>query len=177
MEHGPITFDHARAVAHHEAGHAVATTLRGGCTFQGIDLTRTPERDAITYMNVKPTDMPFVSYAGPWAEGRAEWGTCPLDDEDEDGLTLDDYITGAFLAGGVDDFQDMRRFDTLPDEAPPGWPEHEQPWAEVRARREQSWNMQLERAWPVIQAVAAHLIAHGTITPGELESITEQDAP
>ncbi len=161
------TTEELHRVAHHEAGHIVATTMRGDSTFTGADITKTTEHDGITHMSLKPCDIPFNSYAGPWAEARADWGDRPLDDLDPEGLTFSDYVGGAFLDGGRADAEAMRLHDDLA--AMRG--EDSDAWHELTATDEQTWTHELEQMWPVVQAVAEHLIEHRTLTPAELHNI------
>lgn len=162
---------HMEAVAHHEAGHAVAATMRGDGAFTGLDLEATRERDAITYTRTKPCDVPFVAYAGPWAEARATWGDRPLDGQDDDGATFPDYIAAAFLMGGHDDLEDMKRHDLLPADPPDGWTGGLDAWRKVPQTRERLWGEELEYAWPTIRAVAAHIMRHRALAPADLERI------
>lgn len=73
--------------AHHEAGHAVTSVMRGGSSFRSVDLT------------------------GPWAEARSQWpADVALDGEDDDGVTFDDCVTGVLLTQ-PDDLQELQPHD------------------------------------------------------------------
>ncbi|MGP5124284.1 hypothetical protein ACTXJU_15590 [Glutamicibacter ardleyensis] len=151
-------------VAIHEAGHAVAATLRGGSKLISVDLTETSERDGITWHNSKPFDNPFIAYAGPWAEARHAWGEKEtLGEFDEDGLTFSDYLGGAFIAGGEHDLQviESGRLKDLPEGTDP---------AALQASTELTWALQLESVWPAIQAVANDLMQGLTVTDSSVRA-------
>lgn len=82
--------------AHHEAGHAVAAVMRGGSTLTTVTLSAR-HGEGITWANHKPADLAFFAWAGPWAEARHQWDRESPAGEDDDGATLDDYITGVLL--------------------------------------------------------------------------------
>jgi hypothetical protein len=58
-------------------------------------LSPTGDRDGFTSVEVAAHDMALVTFAGVWAEARAQW-TKPLDGQDDDGSTFDDYVGRAF---------------------------------------------------------------------------------
>jgi hypothetical protein len=150
--------------AHHEAGHAVATLLRGGGEL--LSITIAPAGDYLGHTEsrtkaVAGTDRLFITFAGPWAEARAQWAMPSLDREDDDGCTFDDHLCGAWMVnadGDSDAYEDMRgeevRFAEYLGITP----------GELRDRRERGWGDELERAWPVIQQVAKLLLAGDTVT-------------
>jgi hypothetical protein len=68
-----------------------------------------------TGMRVKRWDSQFVTYAGPWAEARAQWlrdSLIGLDSEDEDGYLFSDYVLGAFLLNRDGDADDYHRLES-----------------------------------------------------------------
>ena len=76
--------------AHHEPGHAVAALMRGGGELVSVTIEPTAEYAGHTGLRSKPFDIAFVTYAGPWAEARAQWpAEVSLDAEDGDGCVLD----------------------------------------------------------------------------------------
>ena len=158
--------EHLEIVAHHEAGHAVAAVMRGGSLLLSVELSPGgPERDGITWARAKQFDSAFMSWSGPWAEARYQWGERALDAEDEDGATFSDYVAGVFLAGGRDDAGAIRQSRRAePYQVP----------AELIAASERVWSMELERAWPAVQEVARLLIAGSTVTDVEVRRLTDQ---
>lgn len=157
--------------AHHEAGHAVASVMRGGSSFRSVDLSRADEGHGLTLHRCKPTDGPFIAYAGPWAEARYLWpADVPLDGEDDDGMTFGDYVAGIFLG--------------QPDDAAALAPDDERVLL-LRAHGVEVdpyavWHMELERAWPAVQRVAARLLAGDVLTDADVRQTVarlEGDAP
>ena len=175
IQHGPMTLEHTRAIAYHEAGHVVATTMRGSARFNSLDLRRHPDRDGITYMSHYPWDTPFLCFAGPWAEARLNWGDRPMDDEDDEGCVFRDHLTGMTLPGapGRGDWEQSRLYDPLAS-CPDGM-DREQ-WEDFYQQRQDTWCYELERQWPLIQAVADHIMQCWTLTPSDLDRLVQQHA-
>lgn len=142
--------DQSAVITHHEAGHLVAALMtvasqlddqavvtvrlfRGGGTGSGI--IATPE---------DPRWAAFVFYAGPWAEARVQWGkpVHALDDID-DATPFRDLLARAFDSapdlGGLSD-RAMYGAHVNADPSIPGSESH--------------WLGELERGWPVIEALA-----------------------
>jgi hypothetical protein len=100
-EHDPalVADVSARATAehaHHEAGHAVAAVARGGVleriTLGTADYSTCDEStatDGVTQHLTHPKNVPFVTFAGPWAE--AMWIS-----QHEPDTTLDDALDYAW---------------------------------------------------------------------------------
>lgn len=75
--------------------------------------------------------LPFVVYAGPWAEARSQWtrdSLDSLDDEDDDGRPFRDYVREAFDVnrdGDLDNYEQLEKgyFRTArgPSRRPPEW--------------------------------------------------------
>jgi hypothetical protein len=151
--------------AHHEAGHAVAVLMRGAGQLHYIDLNATDEYLGYTHYASKPCDSAFITYAGVWAEARAQWPLADLDAEDDDGCTFNDYVLGAFLAnidGDAEPYRTLMDADPLP--------------VEFQRRREQCWDQELEREWTVIQTVAQLLLADSADMYHSAEHKTWHDA-
>jgi excisionase family DNA binding protein len=149
-------------VAHHEAGHAVAAVMRGGGELVSITIEPTDEYAGHTQTRLKPwsDDAAFVTYAGPWAEARFQWPLPTLHGDDDDGCTFEDYIIAAFLNNIDGDGKQYR--DDL-DRERQGYGKHYDRLVNV-ARREQFWSTrELEGVWPVMQSVAALLLAGDTV--------------
>lgn len=148
----------------HESGHAVASVMRGGSSFRSLDLSRADDGHGLTLHRSKPADVPFIAYAGPWAEARYQWpADVARDGEDDDGLTFDDYVTGVLL-GQPDDTAAL---------AP-----HEQQVQQLRAAGVDVdpfavWHMELERVWPAVQRIAARLLAGELIDDADVRHAVE----
>jgi len=125
---------------------------------------RQPTTDGFTHHRGKTFDSAFVIYAGPWAEARCQWDQPTLDGEDDEGLTFDDYLTGAWMRNGPGDFADYQRGRAADAEL-------FGPHADLVDRREETWSFELERQWPVIRAVADRLISAGRVTGEELADL------
>ena len=153
----------------HEAGHAVACLLRGG-EVDSISVEPTARHDGITHC--RGSDFAFRTYAGPWAEARAQWPNPTLDGCDEDGCTFDDYVTRVFSTNTSDSdfFQYQLEMDG------PLQPVLDAVWRQIRPNesggdlsprgivaRQETWDSELEHAWPVIQRVAERLLS-GAVT-------------
>lgn len=150
----PDESDRQRQVtAHHEAGHAVAACMRGGGSLTSITIEPTTEHLGQTWTKHEPWDLAFITYAGPWAEGRAAWpAQLPLDAEDHDGITLEDYVYGAWIRNPTDAADYQRALD---QSAMP---------RDLVLATEQTWCRELETHWPAICQVAASLINGQTVT-------------
>jgi hypothetical protein len=165
--------DQRSVTAHHEAGHAVAAVMRGAGELRSVTIERTDEYLGHTGFRGKPCDSAFVTYAGPWAEARAQWPHPTLDGEDDDGCIFGDYVTGAFLLNADGDGADYRRH-CADDGALLGGHAH------LLGSREDVWSYELERQWPVIQQIAMRLLAGEAIDrldPFALVGPSENDQP
>ena len=148
------TSEFERSVAaHHEAGHAVAATMRGGSTLTSVSLS--PEHGAgITSFNAKAADGPFITYAGLWAQARYLWGDRPQDGVDDEGCEFQDYVAGAFL-NQPEDAEALAVWWRTAEMA-----EMERAMPGVNARTEECWQHELEQVWPAVAQVA-HLLLDG----------------
>ncbi|UYP19779.1 hypothetical protein OED52_04265 [Rhodococcus sp. Z13] len=155
-----------RITAIHEAGHAVATLMRGGGTLRSVTITPGDDHLGLTLHNSKPLDLGFIAYAGIWAEARALWGDRPLDDTDEDMLTFDDYVFDVSLTQPSDAAivqQTEKEHLALQDMA--GIP------AEQKTALSEIWDRELEQVWPVILEVARLLLDGELVTHDVVESL------
>ena len=145
----------------HEAGHAVACLMRGGGTFTSVTIERTDEYLGCTFTRLKQWDSQFVSYAGPWAEARAKWPEdLSVDDLDDEGLDLNDYIVIALVANPPD-LQGYREPTTQAAIATPKAVERDcgdETIRQMDAARDEVWDRQLEDMWPVMLSVAQMLM-------------------
>ena len=146
------TSEFERSVAaHHEAGHAVAATMRGGSTLTSVSLS--PEHGTgITSFHAKPFDGPFITYAGLWAEARYLWGDRPLDGVDDGEGEFQDFVAGAFL-GQPEDAAALLAWRST---AEMGEMEGALPGAHLRT--EECWQRELEQVWPAVVQVARLLL-------------------
>lgn len=141
--------DEARAVAFHEAGHAVAVVLRGGGTFKSILLDESGH--GLTLYSAKPCDSAFIAFAGPWAEARQAWGERPLEVEDDDGCTFSDYVVGVLLQ--------------QPDDA--------SRLGDVTSASQDVWMRELECVWGAVQSLAGRLLAGESVTHEDVEAAAD----
>ena len=175
------TADPVRALtAFHEAGHAVAALMRGGSSLLSVSLSDT-HGEGITWHRSHVWDQPFIAYAGPWAEARYEWGDRPLDDLNDDGCTFEDELAGCLFQGGSDDSVVIDRALGLGSIAAElgldaGNPDAVNRLREIAAARESVWQMELERAWLAVCAVAPRLVAGETVTNAEVAALLEADS-
>lgn len=155
--------DDRTMTAYHEAGHAVASVMRGGSELRSVTLTPGhPDHRGQTWHSSAPWDAGFIAWAGPWAQARASWGDLPLDGEDDDLLTFDDYLVGAVLTGGHEDAAAVEAsHEQLAEQlAASGLPAD----PAIRWNMEHTWSHELERAWPAVQSVAGWLTDGRTVT-------------
>lgn len=150
--------------AHHEAGHAVAAVLRGGSSLTSVTLSEA-HGEGITWGRHKPADSSFFAYAGPWAEARYAWpADVPLDGEDAEWLTFEDYVTGVIL---------HQPSDAAAVAA------HDQQVMDLRAQgldvpaAYTVWHDELERVWPAVQQVAAWLLDGRTVTDADVRALVD----
>lgn len=163
--------------AFHEAGHTVAALMRGDSSLLSVSLSDTPG-EGITWHRSQVWDQAFIAYAGPWAEARHEWGDRPLDDLDDDGCTFDEVLAGCMLAGGAGDAPIIDQglspegiaAELGADVDAEGMAEQ---LREIAAARESVWQMELERAWLAVCAVAPRLVAGETVTNAEVAALLE----
>jgi hypothetical protein len=145
-----------RRTAYHEAGHAVAAVMRGG---KCCHITIEPEGDydGRTNVVVAQHNLAFVTYAGIWAEARAEWGKV-LDGEDDNCLTFDDHVAIAFERNAEGDLREYRRLMIALAAA----------YGDLNAlltyESEKAWGRQLEAKWLVIQKISELLIAEADVS-------------
>jgi hypothetical protein len=140
--------------AHHEAGHAVAALMRGAGELLSITIKASGDAAGRTVTRHKVFDAAFVTFAGPWAEARAQWPLPTLDGEDDMGCAFGDYLTTAWWAN-VDGDGDTYEDNLAAEVAMYGgqWPAIMDP-----RKREEGWAIELEDSWPVIQAIADLLL-------------------
>lgn len=175
----------------HEAGHAVAAMMRGGGTFTSVTIEPTSEYHGRTTWSGKRWDVDFITFAGPWAQARADWGKPTLNGWDDSGCEFDDYVLGA-LMDNPDDTEMMycdevqKACDAAVDEMYRQNPdalrhsreaaEHIRQGGTIRTFRERFWSrVELERAWPVIREVAQMLLDGAIVTPETVNDLLYRD--
>jgi hypothetical protein len=165
--------------AHHEAGHAVAALMRGGGECHGITLEPTGTHWGMTRTRTKMfvDDAAFSTYAGPWADARAQWPAgLPIDEHDDDGgYWFHERVTETFEDNGDDDLENYEpAWENDPVQQairsgkltlPEGCPPMTQEWYEAK------WSRELEDVWPVIQALATRLLDVRTMTGDEVTKL------
>jgi hypothetical protein len=157
----------------HEAGHAVAALMCGG-EVKSITIDPTAEYQGHTGVRIRRCHSARVTYAGIWAEARAQWTESTLGDVDDDGCTFDDLVTAAYLRNHEDAADYEHALDAEP------WrrvaEELGRKWAQENGfefvSREESWSRELEAVWPAIQALAARLLS-GPMTGAEVTKLVE----
>lgn len=149
------TFDNLAVTAHHEAGHAVATVMRGGAELVSVTIESAEDYLGRTTQRIKPTDSAFVTYAGPWAEARYLWQTEPTGEFD-----FEDYVGGALLSNPDDAKQYQQAIAAERAMLESAINNTGIALAELLdvAGREQLWGRELEDRWPEIQQVARMLL-------------------
>ena len=104
---------------------------------------------------VHSPDEAFVIWAGLWAEARFEWGSRPLDGEDEEGVTFEYYLDDA----GARHRASAEIFLAAIEESDHGW---HQAGVDVGALRisveREIWPRELEEVWPAIRRLARALL-------------------
>lgn len=148
--------------AHHEAGHAVAAVARGG-TFDGLTIEATTTRDGRVHVTYERRHHDFVTFAGPWADARVDWGDRPPNGVDADGSTFHDYLR-ASLRVNADDLRlyvpsrnlptELFEADSFGGDAP-----------EIPLARDESWYAELESYWPTMQLMADMVLRGEHVAP------------
>jgi len=145
--------------AYHEAGHAVATVIRGRKFLRLVSIGASIAHRGNTFHRPSGWNDAFVAWAGPWAQAHAEWNGRPLDGEDEE-FALDDHLAAAFLIGGQEDSHIVEQhFASMP-------------WPSMRSGTERAWSMELTRMWPAITQVAEWLLDGERVTDQRIRDLT-----
>jgi hypothetical protein len=143
--------------------------MRGGGELVSITIEATAEHAGFTHTRAKPFDSAFITYAGPWAEARAQWPHPTLDAEDDDGYTFDDYVLAKLLSNAKDaaDYQRQQAADAAllgPS------------FAHLAESCAQTWSGELERSWPVICEVARMLLTGSSVTTASIRMLLDRRA-
>jgi Peptidase M50B-like len=152
-------------VAFHEAGHAVATVVRGGKCCR-ITIEPDEDYDGQTNVTAAQHNMAFVTYAGPWAEARATW-TGPVAGKDEDGSTFKDHVALAFERNAEGD---LRQYRLLMADLAAAYGNLN---ALFTFESETAWGCELEVKWPVIREVAELLMAQVDVSTEVVSALLE----
>lgn len=155
-----------RITAIHEAGHAVATLMRGGGILRSITITPGQDHLGLTVHNSKPFDHGFIAYAGIWAEARAQWGDRPMHEIDDDMQDFNDYVSCVYLEQSSDAaivWQEEQEHSAIQDMV--GVP------AEKKTVLSEIWDRELESRWPVILKVGQLLMDGEPVTHDVVESL------
>ena len=161
----------------HEAGHAVACLMRGGGTFTSVTIERTDDYLGCTFTRLKQWDSQFVSYAGPWAEARAQWPSdLSVGELDDDGGEFNDYIVFA-LAANPPDLQGYREPTGEIAIAIRKALERDcgdETIRQMDVARDEIWDRQLEDMWPVMLSVAQMLIDGQAVNDEVVRSLIDE---
>lgn len=127
----------------HEAGHAVAAAMRGGDALRDAEHSHTGH-GLVSYEG-NQDDVPFIAYAGCWAEARGRNGGREIETY---------YVKGALQAAEHDRFLVLQGHATdqlhLLREDPKEWA---------------LWNHELARVWPSVVAIASVIHRGERVTP------------
>jgi hypothetical protein len=146
--------------AHHEAGHAVAAVLRGG-DVQHLkigDPTDAGLLDAdrglvgVTRQTSEPCNVPFMAFAGPWAEWRL--GTETGDNEGWDLVCWLDCDAAGNMGDPLSDYT-LMDYDNLTED------------------QIALWVKELRPHWPAIVAVAAVALAGDPVNTEVVKALIE----
>ena len=156
--------DEVRVVtAHHEAGHAVAATMRGGATLTSVTLSQR-HGEGITWVRHKRWDQAFCACAGISAEARHAWGARPIDAQDDDGLEFVDDVTGVRLVQKGDaDMTTASAREALAMVVP----------RDLVAAPTAAWNRELEAVWSAVQAIARRLLDGLQVTDADVRALID----
>ena len=146
--------------AYHEAGHAVATVIRGRKFLRLVSIAASIAHRGNTFHSSPGWNDAFVAWAGPWAQAHAEWTGRPLERAGDE-FTFEDYLAAAFLNGGHEDSQIVEQhFASMP-------------WPSMRSGTERAWSMELTRMWPAITQVAEWLLGGERVTDQRIRDLTD----
>lgn len=159
---GPYLAHRRIATAHHEAGHAVAAVLRGGDvhhlklgdpTDAGL-LDADRELVGAARVTLDPGDVPFMAFAGPWAEWRLGTETGETADWD---LVWDwlDCDSAGMMCDPLSDYS-LMDYDNLTE-------------AQIAL-----WVKELGPQWPAIVAVAAVALAGDPVNTEVVKALIER---
>jgi hypothetical protein len=138
--------DHRVTTAHHEAGHVVATCLRGK-RLVSVTIEPTDKTYGLTVYERDGKDDTFLVWAGVWAEARHNWPKPSLHETDSTGREFGDHVIDAWLLNRDGDLDEYTRLKVAD---PAKFTE--------QVIQELPWTSELEEMWPVIQVVAERLL-------------------
>lgn len=147
------------ARAYHHAGHAVAAAMRGLGRFDDALLASTPEgAPGLDWADAPAPALPFVAYAGPWAQARAGWAEAGYTGEDERGRHFEDHVADLLLGCPEDAMAVALAEYDVASLLRDGGADDDECWRWVRGVLF-AWRGELEDMWPVVGAVAGDLLA------------------
>lgn len=148
--------------AHHEAGHAVATLLRGG-ELTSVTIVPTDQYWGLTTATVPIPGRTFAVHAGPWSEARFRW---PFADRDNI-EAFSNFMIGVWEENVSNDGDSERYEDARVAEEECG------AFLSFDAH-EIDWDTELEDHWSLIQQVAQLLLVEGTVEGGDVVALYEK---
>lgn len=175
--------------AHVVAGRAVAATARGKSVVAAKITSEPFQAGAATSPGASPRPMggasvwfaepihvqpmalmdayPFVVYAGPWAQSRVQMEDCRSrghrecrgdagDDSDAPGADDDESCRGRFVAESLDESEEWSALLG-------GLPDGDAAENSLHESMMPRWDIELDRLWPAIAAVAGLLLHNGEV--------------
>ncbi len=112
---------------------------------------------------IDPMVRAVMAHCGPQAEGRYLLTATTAEELDADGLTHDDVITGAYLAGGHGDLETIR--ESLAVYNLPASPD---PTEDIAGTM-------IDQQWPIVERLAAALLAHRSLTYDQALTVAQVD--
>lgn len=170
-----MSVDQVAAAAYHEAGHAVAAVLRRA---ENVVITVDGYGCGLTTFRAKRWDVPFIAYAGPWAEYTWFWDHMP-DDMRQGATTVAEYLSLNIFSR--DAYADAVE---LGDWGPGEYPEdvvtyYDDPFGMRSSGHysEKVWHdHELPRAWPVIERAARAILQGRQVRGEDIEMWSEEVA-
>lgn len=152
--------------AWHEAGHAMAYLMHRRRFRYITTRPRSPSMSGhvcVRPRQIDPMVRAVMAHCGPQAEGRYLLTATTAEELDADGLTHDDVITGAYLAGGHGDLETIR--ESLAVYNLPASPDPTEDIARTM----------IDQQWPIVERLAAALLAHRSLTYDQALTVAQVD--
>lgn len=159
--------------AYHEAGHAVAAAMRGFGHFDEAVLSvRANAGSGIDWGAAPGPALPFVAYAGPWAQARARWAELGCAGEDEGGRRFEEHVADEVLRCPRDAMAVALAEYDIATLLRDGGADENECWRWVRGVLF-AWRGDLEDMWPVVDAVARDLLGGAAVPIAAVRAATD----